>query len=125
VLLRYFLNDFEMVPVTSFIRGITFVLPFHMRCISKIVWNRLGFFLYYISASCNSNSYYRSCFFFIITDYDVRFTVRDDSFGLQLLIDSITTLSELHDLFLLILAIAHISVHCISLPLFTWYVKVH
>jgi hypothetical protein len=32
-LLRYFLNDFEMVPVAPIITGITFVFTFHMRCI--------------------------------------------------------------------------------------------
>ena len=33
MLLRYFLNDFEMVPVAPIITGITFVFTFHMRCI--------------------------------------------------------------------------------------------
>jgi hypothetical protein len=35
-LLRYFLNDFEMVPVAPIITGITFVFTFHMRCISIV-----------------------------------------------------------------------------------------
>ena len=34
VLLTYFLNDFEIVPVAPIITGITFVFTFHMRCIS-------------------------------------------------------------------------------------------
>jgi len=33
MLLTYFLNDFEMVPVAPIIAGITFVFTFHMRCI--------------------------------------------------------------------------------------------
>jgi len=33
MLLMYFLNDFEMVPVAPVINGITFVFTFHMRCI--------------------------------------------------------------------------------------------
>jgi hypothetical protein len=33
---RYFLNDFEMVPVAPIITGITFVFTFHMRCISVV-----------------------------------------------------------------------------------------
>ena len=37
-LLRYFLNDFEMVPVAPTITGITFVLTFQMHCI-YIVWS--------------------------------------------------------------------------------------
>ena len=31
--LTYFQNDFEMIPVASFITGITFTFSFHMRCI--------------------------------------------------------------------------------------------
>jgi uncharacterized membrane protein (DUF485 family) len=33
MLLTYFLNDFEIVPVAPVITGITFVFTFHMRCI--------------------------------------------------------------------------------------------
>jgi hypothetical protein len=33
---RYFLNDFEMVPVTPIITGITFVFTLHKRCISIV-----------------------------------------------------------------------------------------
>ena len=36
MLLTYFLNDFEIVPVASIITGITFVSTFHMRCISIV-----------------------------------------------------------------------------------------
>jgi len=36
MLLTYFLNDFEIVPVAPIITGITFVFTFHMRCISII-----------------------------------------------------------------------------------------
>jgi hypothetical protein len=32
-LLRYFLNNFEMLPVAPIITGATFVFTFHMRCI--------------------------------------------------------------------------------------------
>ena len=31
MLLTYFLNDFEIVPVAPFVTGITFVFTFHMR----------------------------------------------------------------------------------------------
>jgi len=34
MLLMYFLNEFEMVPVAPIITGITLVFTFHMRCIS-------------------------------------------------------------------------------------------
>ena len=33
MLLRYFLNDFEMIPVALIIAGITFVFKFHMYCV--------------------------------------------------------------------------------------------
>ena len=36
VLLRYFLDDFEIVPAVSIIADITFVFTFHMRCISIV-----------------------------------------------------------------------------------------
>ena len=36
MLLTYFLNDFEIVPVAPIITGITFVYTFHMRCISIV-----------------------------------------------------------------------------------------
>ena len=36
MLLTYFLNDFEIVPVALIITGITFVFTFHMRCISVV-----------------------------------------------------------------------------------------
>jgi len=36
MLLTYFLNDFEIVPVPPVITGITFVFTFHMRCISIV-----------------------------------------------------------------------------------------
>ena len=33
MLLTYFLNDFEIVPVAPIFTGITYVFTFHMRCI--------------------------------------------------------------------------------------------
>ena len=36
MLLTYFLNDFEMVPVAPVITGITFIFTFHMRFISIV-----------------------------------------------------------------------------------------
>jgi hypothetical protein len=35
MLVTYFLNDFEMVPVAPLITGITLVFTFHMRFYSK------------------------------------------------------------------------------------------
>jgi hypothetical protein len=36
MLLTYFLNDFEIVPLAPIITGITLVFTFHMRCISIV-----------------------------------------------------------------------------------------
>jgi len=36
MLLTYFLNDFEIVPVAPLITGITFYFTFHMRSISIV-----------------------------------------------------------------------------------------
>ena len=36
MLLTYFLNYLEMVPVAPIVTGITFVFTFHMRCISIV-----------------------------------------------------------------------------------------
>jgi hypothetical protein len=36
MLLTYFLNDIEIVPVAPIITAITFVFTFHMRCISIV-----------------------------------------------------------------------------------------
>ena len=37
MLLTYFLNDFEIVPVAPIITGVTFAFTFHMRCISIVM----------------------------------------------------------------------------------------
>ena len=37
ILLTYFLNDFEIVPVAPIVTAITFVFTFHMRCIIVII----------------------------------------------------------------------------------------
>ena len=36
MLLMYFLNDFELIPVAPIITGITLVFTFHMRCIAIV-----------------------------------------------------------------------------------------
>ena len=36
MLLTYFLNDFEIVPVAPIITGITYVFTFHLRCTSIV-----------------------------------------------------------------------------------------
>ena len=41
MLLLYFLNDFEMVPVAPIITGITLVFTFHMRCIVRSLYLKI------------------------------------------------------------------------------------
>jgi len=43
-LLRYFLDDFEVVSVTHVIPGITFAFIFHVRCISVVRFLYLSIF---------------------------------------------------------------------------------
>jgi hypothetical protein len=60
MLLTYFLNAFEMVPVAPIITGITVVFTFHIRCISivrSLFQNFLSFFFNYISVPWNCNVY--------------------------------------------------------------------
>ena len=52
MLLTYFLNDFEIVPVAPIIAGIIFVFTFHMRCVSIVrsIYFRIfsvSFYYYY------------------------------------------------------------------------------
>ena len=61
MLLMYFLNDFEMVPVAPIITGITLVFLFHMRCISIVrslyFKNLISFLFNHISVSQDRNIY--------------------------------------------------------------------
>ena len=49
MLLTYFLNDFEIVPVASIITGITFVFTFHMGCISIVRIFSASFLITFLS----------------------------------------------------------------------------
>ena len=49
MLLTYFLNVFEIVPVAPIITGITFVFTFRMRCISIV---RSLYYYYYYYYCC-------------------------------------------------------------------------
>jgi hypothetical protein len=53
MLLRYFLGDFEMVPIASTITGVTFVFKFHTRTVSVVtpLYFRTFWCLYHISVS--------------------------------------------------------------------------
>ena len=90
MVLRCVLNDFEMVPVAPIVTGYQFVLIFHIRCICNV--SSLCFKIFSacllitilppeVRMSLNRHSP-----FFIITDYDVRFIVREDYVTFHLLI---------------------------------------
>ena len=51
MLLTYFLNDSEIVPVAPIITGIAFVFTFHMCCISVVRSSYFRFFYNHISVS--------------------------------------------------------------------------
>ena len=68
--LRNCLSDFEMVPVALIFTHITFVFTFHIWCISVVR------FLYFRIFSVS----------FLITDYGVRFFVRNGSVYLHFLL---------------------------------------
>jgi hypothetical protein len=61
MLLKYFLNDFQMVPVAPIITGVTFVFAFHMRCISII--RSLHFRIFF--AVVTPNNIYKLVFFIL------------------------------------------------------------
>jgi len=73
---RYFLSDFEMVPVAPIFTSVT--LLHALNCYYKVFpfSNVLSFFLVHIFVSRNCNIYLHACSFFIIMEYDVRFIVR-------------------------------------------------
>jgi len=90
VLLRYFVNDFGMVPVDPIVTSIVFVCTFHMRCIfiarySYVRTFSASFLTTFLSPEI-ATSISTHVPFFIITDYDAQFIVREDSVGFHSLI---------------------------------------
>jgi len=64
MLLTYFLNDFEIVPVTPIFTGITFVFTFHMRCISIVRSSHFIIFsAYYYYYYGGATWYLHSCLY--------------------------------------------------------------
>ena len=85
-----FVNDFEMVPFNTIISANALVFTFHMRCIAKVRSSYFRIvsvsflitFLWPVFAT-SLNIYVR---IYMITDYDVRITIRDGSLGLHFVI---------------------------------------
>ena len=84
VLFRYCLSDFEMVPLAPVTAAITFAFMVYMRSITSV--RSLYFKVISVSFpitlfSSEIPAPINTCFFFIITVYDVRFIVVDGSVG--------------------------------------------
>ena len=97
MLLTYFLNDYETVPVAPIITGIAFVFTFYIRCISVVrsLYFRIfsASFCNHISVSSHCTVYQHTCSLCIITDYNVRFVVVvDSSVGLYCWFHNMVTL---------------------------------
>jgi hypothetical protein len=85
MLLGYCQNDFEMILVAPVISCITFAFTFHIRCFSIVRSLYYVFsFDFLITILSPALATPVKCSFFIITAYDMRFTDKDGSVGLQL-----------------------------------------
>jgi hypothetical protein len=88
MVLTYFLNDFEMVPVAPIITDIILVFIFHIRCISTVrsFQNPLSCSSNHIPISWNCDIYQHTCSRFIIAYYSVCLVTGDGPVSLYLLL---------------------------------------
>ena len=130
MLLTYFLNDFEIVPVAPIITGITFVFTFHMRCISLV--RSLYFRIFSASFLITFLSPEIATSINIHVPFSLsRIAMSGLLFGILLSVwifwfHNMVTLRP--SLFPMILAHVHTSVFCSIVPLFLyicWSVVVH
>ena len=91
VLLRYFLNDLETVPVSLIITGVTFDFTFHMLCMSivrflyfRIFWATLV--ITFLSPEIEMSINIHVPFSLSLRFYYVRFIIVDGSVSLHLFI---------------------------------------
>ena len=116
MLLRYFLNDSETVPVASIITGIAFVFTFYMRCISIVGSLYFRIFLVYF---CLLKFQHLLAYMFLFHCHGLWCLVYCWGWFCRFaLVDSTIWLPSLFDLFLLILAHAHNSVFFIQFYIF-------
>ena len=116
MLLRYFLNYFETVPIARIIIGVTLILIFHMSCVCVV--RSLYFRIFSaFSVPYTFNIYYHTCFFFsyhglwclvYCWGWFCRFSLLDSTACLPLLLE----------LCILTLVHSHTSVLCLILPIF-------
>ena len=116
-LLRYFLNDFEMVPVAPIITGITFVFTFHMCCISivRFLYFKIfsaSFLITFLSPAIATSKHTNSLL--IVTYYDVWCVVGEGSVCLHLLIPQYGYLASLASFYLFWYNFTPVSLHMLK-----------
>ena len=87
MLLKFFLNHFEMVPLSPIITGITYVFTFHMPCIPIVksaYFKILSVSLLNRFLSPEISTFTNIQVLFHFTHYDVWFIVRNGSISLPL-----------------------------------------
>ena len=84
------MDDFEMVPVVphhSWYQSYCYIPhALYVLCKVFVFYNLLCFFLNHISFCRNYRIYEHTISFSVITDYDIRLIVSDDSVDLHLLV---------------------------------------
>jgi hypothetical protein len=117
MLLTYFLNDFEMVPVAPIITDITFVFIFHMRCISIV--RSLYFIIFSASFFLSPEIQHLLTYMLSLHYHELQCLICYWEWFCQFAhVASTVWLPYLLDLFLLILVHVRTSVFCPVVPLF-------
>ena len=96
MLLRYFLSDLQMVqvsPVTVDINLLSHSICDYFLLYGPCILKSFCFFLDHISVYRNCNINWHPCSLFIITNYDIRFIIRNKYFGLHCCIHNTVTSS--------------------------------
>jgi len=127
MLLTYFLNDFEIVPVAPIITGITFVFTFYMRCISIVMSLYLRIFSASFLIAFLSPEIATSINIHVPLSLS-RIIMSGLLLGIVLSVCTTIWSPYLLDSFLLILAHVHTIVFCPIVPLFpciSWSAVVH
>jgi hypothetical protein len=85
MVLTYFLNYIEMVPVSPVITGITlfFYTPHTLYCNVLIFQNLLGLFFNHVLVSWDCDIYQHTCYLFIIGYYNVWIIIIITASGLS------------------------------------------
>ena len=122
MLLWYFLNDFDIVPIAPIRTGITFVFTFYVHCILYVRYLYLKFISSFFVITFLSPE---SADMFVLCYHWLWCSVYCKGLFCQFwVVNSIKWLPYLHNLFLLILVHARVSVICLIFAYFSAYGKV-